>query len=301
MSRSSGIDAAFVLVDKAGEWTSHDVVAKARGLFGMKKVGHAGTLDPMATGLMVLGLGRATRLLRFVQSQPKEYVATARFGVATDSLDADGAILDRTPMDITEAEVAAVAGRFVGEILQIPPMVSAIRIGGRRLYEVARQGQEVERPPRSVTVYRLDIEGFAPGPYPEVSFRVVCGTGTYVRTLADDMARALGGHAHLIALRRVRNGSLEVRNAWSIDDLVELAAADRLEEVLLFPGDALGHMARMDATDEMVPVALAGRRLPIGLLEGEASVEFVRVIGGGRLLGVYRIVGKELVPEVVLG
>lgn len=301
MSRSSGIDAAFVLVDKAGEWTSHDVVAKARGLFGMKKVGHAGTLDPMATGLMVLGLGRATRLLRFVQSQPKEYVATARFGVATDSLDADGAILDRTPMDITEADVAAVAGRFIGEILQIPPMVSAIRIGGRRLYEVARQGQEVERPPRSVTVYRLDIEGFAPGPYPEVSFRVVCGTGTYVRTLADDMARALGGHAHLIALRRVRNGSLEVRNAWSIDDLVELAAADRLEEVLLFPGDALGHMARMDATDEMVPVALAGRRLPIGLLEGEASVEFVRVIGGGRLLGVYRIVGKELVPEVVLG
>ncbi len=301
MSRSSGIDAAFVLVDKAGEWTSHDVVAKARGLFGMKKVGHAGTLDPMATGLVVLGLGRATRLLRFVQSQPKEYVATARFGVATDSLDADGAILDRTPMDITEADVAAVAGRFMGEILQIPPMVSAIRIGGRRLYEVARQGQEVERPPRSVTVYRLDIEGFAPGPYPEVSFRVVCGTGTYVRTLADDMARALGGHAHLIALRRVRNGSLEVRNAWSIDDLVELAAADRLEEVLLFPGDALGHMARMDATDEMVPVALAGRRLPIGLLEGEASVEFVRVIGGGRLLGVYRIVGKELVPEVVLG
>ena len=301
MSRSSGIDAAFVLVDKPGEWTSHDVVAKARGLFGMKKVGHAGTLDPMATGLVVLGLGRATRLLRFVQSQPKEYVATARFGVATDSLDADGAILDRTPMDITEADVAAVAGRFMGEILQIPPMVSAIRIGGRRLYEVARQGQEVERPPRSVTVYRLDIEGFAPGPYPEVSFRVVCGTGTYVRTLADDMARALGGHAHLIALRRVRNGSLEVRNAWSIDDLVELAAADRLEEVLLFPGDALGHMARMDATDEMVPVALAGRRLPIGLLEGEASVEFVRVIGGGRLLGVYRIVGKELVPEVVLG
>lgn len=301
MSRSSGTDAAFVLVDKAGEWTSHDVVAKARGLFGMKKVGHAGTLDPMATGLMVLGLGRATRLLRFVQSQPKEYVATARFGVATDSLDADGAILDRTPMDITEADVAAVAGRFMGEILQIPPMVSAIRIGGRRLYEVARQGQEVERPPRSVTVYRLDIEGFAPGPYPEVSFRVVCGTGTYVRTLADDMARALGGHAHLIALRRVRNGSLEVRNAWSIDDLVELAAADRLEEVLLFPGDALGHMARMDATDEMVPVALAGRRLPIGLLEGEASVEFVRVIGGGRLLGVYRIDGKELVPEVVLG
>lgn len=301
MSRSPGIDAAFVLVDKAGDWTSHDVVAKARGLFSMKKVGHAGTLDPMATGLVVLGLGRATRLLRFVQSQPKEYVATARFGVATDSLDADGAILDRTPMDITEAEVAAVAGRFMGEILQIPPMVSAIRIGGRRLYEVARQGQEVERPPRPVTIYRLDIEGFAPGPYPEVSFRVVCGTGTYVRSLADDMARALGGHAHLIALRRVRNGSLEVRNAWSIDDLVEMAAADRLEEVLLFPGDALDHMARMDATDEMVPVALAGRRLPIGLLEGEASVEFVRVIGGGRLLGVYRIDGKELVPEVVLG
>jgi len=136
-------DPAFVLVDKAGEWTSHDIVGKARGLFGMKKIGHAGTLDPMATGLVVLGLGRATRLLRFVQGQPKEYVATAMFGVATDSLDADGAILDRTAMDVTSEDVAGVVDRFVGDIMQVPPMVSAIKIDGKRLHALAREGIEV--------------------------------------------------------------------------------------------------------------------------------------------------------------
>lgn len=294
-------EAAFVLVDKAGEWTSHDVVGKARGIFGIKKIGHAGTLDPMATGLVVLGLGRATRLLRFVGDQPKEYVATALFGVATDSLDADGAILDRTPMDITEDDVVGVLDRFTGNIMQIPPMVSAVRIGGKRLYHLARKGEEVERPSRPVTVYRIGLEGFAPGPYPEVTLRVVCGTGTYIRTLADDIARALGGQAHLTALRRVRNGALEVRNAWSIDDLVELAAYDRLDESLLFPGDALDHMARMDATGEMIGAARNGRRLPVGLLRGQVDSVFVRVMGDGQLLGVYRIDGKELVPEVVLG
>ena len=294
-------EAAFVLVDKAGEWTSHDVVGKARGIFGIKKIGHAGTLDPMATGLVVLGLGRATRLLRFVGDQPKEYVATALFGVATDSLDADGAILDRTPMDITEDDVVGVLDRFTGNIMQIPPMVSAVRIGGKRLYHLARKGEEVERPSRPVTVYRIGLEGFAPGPYPEVTLRVVCGTGTYIRTLADDIARALGGQAHLTALRRVRNGALEVRNAWSIDDLVELAAYDRLDGSLLFPGDALDHMARMDATGEMIGAARNGRRLPVGLLRGQVDSVFVRVMGDGQLLGVYRIDGKELVPEVVLG
>ena len=196
---NSEIGPAFVLVDKAGEWTSHDVVGKCRRILGLKKVGHAGTLDPMATGLLVVGIGRATRLLRFVQGQPKEYVATAQFGIATDTLDADGAILDRTPMDVTESDVNGVLNRFTGDIMQIPPMVSALKIEGRRLYELARKGEEVERPPRPVTVYRIDVEEFVPGPYPEVRLRVVCGTGTYVRTLADDIAKALGGQAHLTA------------------------------------------------------------------------------------------------------
>ena len=295
------VDAAFVLVDKAGDWTSHDVVGKARRIFNMKKIGHAGTLDPMATGLIVLGLGRATRLLRFVQGQPKEYLATAMFGVATDSLDADGAILDRTPMQVSEADVNGVLGRFIGEIHQIPPMVSAVQIGGRRLYDLAREGKEIDRPPRLVTVSRLVVEGFAPGPYPEVTFRVVCGTGTYIRTLADDIAQALGGRAHLTALRRIRNGSLEVRNAWSVDELVELGDGERLDEAVIHPGDALSHMSLVSLDEGMVTQARNGQRLPAALLGVEGASDFVRVVAEGQLIGVYRVEGKELVAEVVLG
>ncbi|MEA2002462.1 MAG: tRNA pseudouridine(55) synthase TruB, partial [Actinomycetota bacterium] len=202
-----------MLVDKPGGWTSHDVVAKVRNLLKIKKVGHAGTLDPMATGLVVLGLGRATRLLRFVQAAPKEYVARAVFGVATDSLDADGAILDREAMNVEQAEVELAMDRFVGTIAQIPPMVSARKVGGRKLYELAREGIEIEREARDVEIYRLELTDFAPSSYPEVTFRTVCSTGTYVRTLADDLARSLGGRAHLSALRRIRNGSLLVTDA----------------------------------------------------------------------------------------
>ena len=197
----------FLLVDKP---TSHDVVAKLRGMARMKKVGHAGTLDPMATGLLVVGLGHATRLLRFVQGFAKEYLATAVFGVATDTLDADGAVLAREPMPVSQAEVEAILDRFRGRIMQTPPMVSARKVEGRRLYELARDGQTVEREARPVTIHELEITEFAPSEYPEVSFRVVCSTGTYVRTLADDIAQALGGRAHLSALRRIRNGSLRV-------------------------------------------------------------------------------------------
>ena len=294
------VDAAFVLVDKASGWTSHDVVNKARRIFGMKKIGHAGTLDPMATGLIVLGLGKATRLLRFLQGQSKEYVTTAMFGVATDSLDADGAILDRTPMEISEADVAGVLGRFTGDIMQVPPMVSAIQIGGRRLYALAREGKEIDRPQRPVTVHRIDVESFAPGPYPEVTIRVVCSTGTYIRTLADDIARALGGRSHLTALRRVRNGALEVRNAWSVDELSELGVADRLDEVTLHPSTTLSHMPLVEIDKAMVVQARNGARLPAALLGVESADEFVRVVGEGRLVGVYRVERKELVAEVVL-
>ncbi len=225
--------AGFLLVDKPSEWTSHDVVAKIRNLLRIKKVGHAGTLDPMATGLVVVGLGRATRLLRFVQMAPKEYLATAIFGVATDSLDADGAILERAEMDVSRGEVEAVMKRFVGKISQVPPMVSARKVNGRKLYELAREGIEIEREAREVDIYRLELIDFAPMPYPEVTFRVICSTGTYVRTLADDIAVALGGRAHLGALRRIRNGSLSVADGVQIDDIERAVAEDREHELVL--------------------------------------------------------------------
>ena len=290
----------FVLVDKAGGWTSHDVVAKARGIFGTRKIGHAGTLDPMATGLLVLGIGGVTRLLRFVTGQPKEYEATACFGVATDTLDAEGKVVDREPMEVGEDEIAGVLAGFVGDILQVPPMVSAVKVGGKRLHDLARRGQEVERPPRSVRVDRLELEGFAPGPYPSVRIRVVGGSGLYVRVLADDIARALGGRAHLTALRRVRNGSLRVDNARSIEGLAQLGKDGQLPEVVVAAGDGLSHLTRVEVEGELIKAVGYGRRLPGEVGGGVTARGRVRVMAGDRLLAVYRVEGDDLVPEVVL-
>ena len=293
----------FVLVDKPPGWTSHDVVAKMRGLTKTKKVGHAGTLDPMATGLLVIGLGNTTRLLRFVQGLPKEYLATAIFGVTTDTLDADGAVLSREPMPVTESDVAGVLERFRGPIMQTPPMVSARKVGGTRLYELARKGETVEREARPVTIHELELTDFAPSDYPEVSFRVVCSTGTYVRTLADDIAAALGGGAHLGALRRVRNGSLNVNNAVTIDELAAtVASKGTLEGRVISAAAALQDLAAVSVGAELVNAIGSGQRLDQQLLDIAPGHEgLVRVLDPeGNLLAVSKVVEDRVVPEVVL-
>ncbi|NNK91423.1 MAG: tRNA pseudouridine(55) synthase TruB [Acidimicrobiia bacterium] len=289
----------FLLVDKPQGWTSHDVVAKVRGAARIKKVGHAGTLDPMATGLLVLALGRATRLLRFVQGLPKTYLAHAVLGVATDTLDADGAVLERTPMPVEASEVEAVLDRFRGPILQIPPMVSAIKVGGQRLYEMARRGEEIERDARPVTIHELEMVDFAPSDYPEMAFRVVCSTGTYVRTLADDIARALGGRAHLDGLRRVSIGSLNVDAAHTIDSVAE--AGEGVEDLLISPAAAL-----VDLTEVVVgPAAAEGVRHGVAIARSAypdlPDDSFVRVVDEeGIMLAVYKTDAGSVKPEVVL-
>ena len=290
----------FVLIDKAGGWTSHDVVAKARGLFGIRKIGHAGTLDPMATGLLVLGLGRATRLLRFITDQPKEYRAVARFGVATDTLDADGEEVYRRELAVGQADVTMAMAGFVGSILQTPPMVSAVKIGGKRLHQLARRGEEVERPARRVRVDRLELERFEPGPFPQVSFRVVGGSGLYVRVLADDVARALGGRAHLTSLRRVRNGLLRVECARKIESLAGMRTEGRLGEVLLPPAEGLAHLPQAEVAGGLAKEVRNGRYIAASRLAESVTDGFLRLMSRGRLLAVYRARGDELVPEVVL-
>ena len=290
----------FLLVDKPQGWTSHDVVAKMRNLLGMKKVGHAGTLDPMATGLLVLGLGRATRLLRFVQEAEKEYVARAQFGVATDSLDADGSVLSRAPMEIGQDDLESVLERFRGSILQVPPMVSARKVEGRRLYELAREGQEVEREARPVTIYSLELTDFAPSDYPQVEFLVRCSKGTYVRTLADDMARALGGRAHLTELRRTRNGGLTAADAHSVESIAAAVAGGEWQRLVLDPLDGLPDLPLVEVDAEVAQAVANGVPLAGSVLEG-AEPGFVRVAGPERrLLGVYRVEGSRAVPEVVI-
>ncbi len=293
----------FLLVDKASGWTSHDVVAKVRGLVRLKRVGHAGTLDPMATGLLVLGLGRATRLLRFVQGAPKEYLATACFGVATDSLDADGSVLAREPMNITVAEVTATAERFVGTISQIPPMVSARKVAGRRLYDLAREGADIEREARPVTIHELVITDFAPGPYPEVSFKVRCSSGTYVRTLADDIAASLGGRAHLTALRRTANGSLRVEDAHTVEEVAGHSAAGTLGDIILTPAQGLPDVPSVVLSDDAARAVRNGVAMQRSALGASAPAEGpVRLVtGDGELVAVHRIDGGRSRPEAVLG
>jgi tRNA pseudouridine55 synthase len=221
--RPGGPD-GFAVVDKEPGWTSHDVVAKARGILGTRKVGHAGTLDPDATGVLILGIGRGTRLLQFVAGLPKRYTTEIVLGTATSTLDSSGEVLATFDMSaVDDAQVQAASRQFLGEIEQIPPMVSAIKIGGRRLHELAREGIEIDRPPRSVTIRRFDLEplGDVDGTGNGVwRATVECSTGTYIRSLAADLGGVLGGGAHLRNLRRVAIGS------FTDDEAVPLAAVE---------------------------------------------------------------------------
>ena len=286
----------FLVVDKPGGMTSNAVVGRVKRATGIKKVGHAGTLDPLATGAFVVAVGPVTRLIRFIQEQPKEYLAIAQFGVSTDTLDSEGAVLSREPMEFSPEELVAVAGRFVGTILQVPPMVSALKHQGRRLYELARQGEVVEREVRPVEIHELEIEAVGSGPYPEVEFRVVCGKGTYVRSLADDMAAALGGSAHLTALRRTRTGSLDVgTHGLSLDQLEDWEAH------LLAPSDALGDLPAITVSEETALGVSHGMRFVGGEMAAAPDNSAVRVLDrSGDLIAVYRREGEQARPEVVL-
>ncbi len=279
-------------MDKPAGWTSHDVVDRIRDRTGLKKVGHAGTLDPPATGLLVLGLGRSTRLLRFIQALPKTYIARVVFGVATDTLDSSGAVLAREPMPITRQELCAVLDRFRGRIMQVPPMVSALRVDGERMYAMARRGQVVERGPRPVEVHDIAVRDFSPGAYPESELVVTCGKGTYVRSLADDIAQALGGRAHLGSLRRTAVGTLEVSEAISPE-------LDHPEGHILSPAEGLRDLPAFSLSEGEAAAVRHGAS--IASPDVSRPEEAIRLLDGeGALLAVYRRSGGRLVPEVVL-
>jgi tRNA pseudouridine55 synthase len=220
----------LAVIDKEAGWTSHDVVAKSRGVLGTRKIGHSGTLDPDATGVLVLGVGRATRLLRFLTALGKEYTGQVVLGASTSTLDSSGDVTATFDMvAVTPAEVADAATRFVGDIEQIPPMVSAVKVGGRRLHEIAREGGEVERAPRPVTVHRFDVTpADEPGVYDVV---VTCSSGTYVRTLAADLGEALGGGAHLRKLRRTAVGPFTLAEAHPLESPVLLPMAEAFRDL----------------------------------------------------------------------
>jgi len=207
-----------LLVDKPKTWTSHDVVAKVRGHFRFKKVGHCGTLDPMATGLLVLVLGRATRLSERLMGDDKAYEGALLLGTTTDTGDCDGQPLETRPVPpLTAEQLLAAMAKFKGDIYQTPPMVSAIKHEGKPLYKLARKGIEVEREPRLIHIYDFRLLKFAP---PRVEFRLACSKGTYVRTLAADIGKALGCGAHLAELRRTASGRFKIEDAHPLDEIL---------------------------------------------------------------------------------
>lgn len=286
----------FLVVDKPSGISSNAVVGQVRHATGIKKAGHAGTLDPLATGAVVVAIGQVTRLIRFIQDQPKEYLATAQFGVSTDTLDADGAVLGREAMEFTANDLERVAERFRGEIMQVPPMVSALKHEGRRLYELAREGTVIEREARRVRIHELNIISVGSPPYPEVKFSVVCGKGTYVRSLADDMAGVLGGSAHLTALRRTRIGSLSLESYG-----IATEALDDWESNLLAPSDALVDLPVIEVGEETIRAVSNGIKFVGGeMLEAPEAMPFRVVDQNGALVAVYRRVGERSIPEVVL-
>ncbi|HYZ98652.1 MAG TPA: tRNA pseudouridine(55) synthase TruB [Acidimicrobiales bacterium] len=282
----------LAVVDKPAGWTSHDVVAKARGLLGTRKVGHAGTLDPDATGVLVLGVGRVTRLLGYVTGLDKSYDGEVVLGTATSTLDASGEVTGTWDMAaVTLADVRAAAECLTGEIRQVPPMVSAKQVAGRRLHELARAGLEVAREPVTVRVERFEVgEEVAPGVFP---ISVACSSGTYVRSLAADLGAALGGGAHLRHLRRTAVGP------YGVDEAVPLEAL--APERLLAPVEALRGRERVTVGDELAALVRHGRVLEDGVLGVAGEGPWAVVDGAGTLLAVYqRHRGTTVKPGVVL-
>jgi tRNA pseudouridine55 synthase len=284
----------LLVVDKPAGWTSHDVVAKLRGIVGQRRVGHSGTLDPDATGVLLVGLGRVTRLLRFLGDLPKEYEGEIVLGVETDTLDDSGEDTATHDMSgVGVVDLRAAAGALTGEIEQIPPMVSAVKVGGRRLHELAREGKHVERAPRPVTVHRFDVgDAIEPGVHP---ISVVCSAGTYVRVLAADLGRACGGGAHLRNLRRTAIGSFDLAGARGIDAIAADPAA-----ALLPPGDALRHLPVVAVAPDVAAQVAHGARLPNGVLAVDGTGPWRVVDESGRLLAVYETHRSGTKPAVVL-
>jgi tRNA pseudouridine55 synthase len=295
----------LAVVDKPPGFTSHDVVALCRKRFGQKRIGHGGTLDPDATGVLIVALGRVTRLLQFVTGLPKSYEAEVVLGVATTTLDAAGEVTGRWDQrSVTLGEARRAAAGFIGTTMQVPPMVSAVKVGGRRLHQLARAGVEVERPARQITVTRFDVDPIPDQPGsseqdrsepegPVLRVGIDCSSGTYVRVLAADLGVALGGGAHVRKLRRTAVGPWTAEHAIPLDDL-DLAS-------LLPPAAALPWMDRVTVSDDSAVEVAHGKVLEAAAIGVAGPGPWSVVARSGELLAVYESYGPGLVkPAVVL-
>jgi tRNA pseudouridine55 synthase len=307
-----------LIIDKPAGITSHDVVARVRRIIGERRVGHTGTLDPFATGVLVMLVGRATRLAQFLSGAEKEYEAVIRLGYATDTGDVTGARLETevhanttNAQSLRKEEIAAAIALLTGEIEQVPPMYSAKKIAGRKLYEHARRGEEIERQPVRVTISEFELmtpdskwESDQDGAV-DLRARVVCSAGTYIRTLAEDLGKRLGIGAHLAELRRTRAGRFEIKDAITLEKLAERTGSASLAQALISPGETLSHLPLIELNEEQARRTVHGIDLKIEPREDLTWKDgaAVRLSSQSELIAVATFNRSEgiLHPIVVLG
>jgi tRNA pseudouridine55 synthase len=313
----------LLIIDKPAGMTSHDVVGRARRILRERRIGHTGTLDPFATGVLVLMVGQATRLARFLGSAEKEYETVIRFGYATDTGDLTGERIGKDEeishitghlRTLTRTQVEKAMATLTGHILQTPPMYSAKKVQGRKLYELAREGKEIERQPVSVNIKSFDLFDVRDtnGPFTEnddgtmdLSARVVCSAGTYVRTLGEELGKALGTDAHLSALRRTRAGQFSLAQAVTLDQLAEEVENERLAQLIVSPAAALPDMPFVHLTEQDVRRARNGVALDTNSLfeESEVAGELIRLLNdSGELVAVGELDrnGGKVNPRIVI-
>lgn len=289
----------FLNLNKPLEWTSHDCVARVRRMLHLKRVGHAGTLDPAATGVLPIALGRATRLLQFLSSE-KAYRGVIRFGMTTTTDDLEGETLQvRSASHLQLEHIAALLPEFIGKIEQKPPYYSAIHVGGKRLYERARRGEVVEVPTRTVEVFGLDVLSWRPGEFPEVELAIACGPGTYIRSIARDLGERLNTGGTLAGLVRLQSSGFSLANSLTIEELEDLVKREQFKP--LDPSVALTHLQAIALGSEDAKRWSHGQRLPVA-----GNVDTVLRVDdqSGQFLGIGRIIEEQgtmvLAPQVVM-
>ncbi|HEY9640378.1 MAG TPA: tRNA pseudouridine(55) synthase TruB [Coleofasciculaceae cyanobacterium] len=297
----------FLNLNKPAGLTSHDCVARVRRLLRMKRVGHGGTLDPMATGVLPIALGKATRLLQYLQHD-KAYRGTVRFGVRTATDDLEGEVLTSTPVpSLTLAQVQPYLSKFQGQIQQIPPSYSAIQVGGRRLYDLARAGEAVEAPVRSVTVYRMEVLDWRSGDFPELDVAIACGAGTYIRSIARDLGDVVDTGGTLAALTRTFSNGFDLADSLTLEALEEQIQADQFVPVA--PESALQHWPAIHLPAELAKRWGQGQKIAIeqipaaSLEQALAAPGFYRIYHeDGRFLGIAEAIASQnhlLIPKLV--
>lgn len=279
----------MINVYKEKGFTSHDVVAKLRGICKQKKIGHTGTLDPDAVGVLPVCLGSATRLCDMITDKKKEYIAAFRLGITTDTQDISGTVLEEKEVAVSAETVRNVIEGFQGEQLQVPPMYSALKVNGKKLYELAREGKEIERTPRHINIYEIEI---LEENMPEFTIRVSCSKGTYIRTLCHDIGQKLSCGAAMISLKRTRVGGFTIDRAYTLSQLQKLSDEGKLSEVLIPVEKIFERLPEITVREDAMKALLNGNQLKkenlIGFTEDALTAEEVRVYGfDRRFYGIY--------------